>query len=57
MGSGKVLDNGREPGWYWVKYAIWTPEYFDGRSWEYHGGVADDYWDAIGPRIPEPEEV
>jgi len=52
----------REPGWYWVKYAISTPwqaSLWDGTFW-YEVGTAkpqrEPFWFTIGPKIEEPKD-
>ncbi len=51
----------RERGFYWVKFGIataWEIAKWTGRHWLVTGAVghhSDDYWHAIGERIPDHE--
>jgi hypothetical protein len=52
----------RDPGWYWVKYAIGTPwecaRFTEYGRWDMHGREdrSDDYLFLIGHKIEEPED-
>lgn len=51
------MSDQRQPGWYWVQEWMmedWQPRYWSDGGFD--GGLSDEVFAVIGPRIPTPDE-